>query len=121
MLARETYRQATRRPDVDEPAWVFAAELADLAIDDISEVQVGGRTIAIYNTAGRYYATDGICTHENERLADGLMLGNIVECPRHQGRFDFRTGAPKGAPASVPLCTFPVRTVGQHLEIQIIK
>ena len=36
-----------------------------------------------------YYATDGLCTHEQVHLADGLVMDNIIECPKHNGRFDY--------------------------------
>jgi len=45
----------------------------------------GGRLYAIYHTPSGFYATDGL--HEQEFLADGLVIEEIIECPRHQGRF----------------------------------
>jgi 3-phenylpropionate/trans-cinnamate dioxygenase ferredoxin component len=42
-------------------------------------------------------------------LADGLVLGNLIECPKHNGRFDIRTGEARCAPACVNLKTYPVR------------
>jgi 3-phenylpropionate/trans-cinnamate dioxygenase ferredoxin subunit len=102
-----------------EPGWCVAARLDELLDDDITEIDVQGRIVAIYHTPTGYYATDGICTHEFAQLAEGLMLGNVIECPKHQGRFDIRSGSAKGAPASEPLRTFPVRVVGQTLEISI--
>lgn len=101
------------------PAWVFAAALDDLDPEDVTEVEVAGQTIAIYGMKDGYFATNGICSHEYARLAEGLIVGNQIECPKHQGRFDIRTGEAKGAPASLPICTYPVRTVGAVLEIQL--
>ena len=37
------------------------------------------------------------------------MLDNIIECPKHNGRFDYRTGHAKGAPVCVDLKTYPVK------------
>ena len=47
------------------------------------------------------YATDGNCTHANTHLADGLVKGKLIECPKHNGRFDFTDGSPERPP---PLC-----------------
>ena len=36
-------------------------------------------------------------------------MGRIIECPKHNGRFDFTTGRAKGAPACIDLKTYPVK------------
>ena len=41
------------------------------------------------------------CVHARAPLlADGLVMDHIIECPKHNGRFDYRTGEGKGAPVS---------------------
>ena len=90
--------------------WVEACLREDIDLEDVIRFDYGGRTFAIYRSPGdKYYATDGICTHEHALLADGLVLNNIIECPKHNGRFDYRTGHAKGAPACVDLKTYPVK------------
>ncbi len=90
--------------------WVPACAEGDVQVDDILRFDHGDRTFAIYHTAdGRYYATDGLCTHAQAHLADGLVMDNLIECPKHNGRFDFRTGQARRAPACVALQTYPVR------------
>ena len=79
-----------------------------------------GRTFAIYRSeAGDWYATDGLCTHERVHLADGLVMGDIIECPKHNGRFDYRTGQAKGAPVCVNLKSYPVRVDGDAVLIDV--
>ena len=59
------------------------------------------KTYAIYRTAeGTLYATDGICTHGNTHLADGFVKGKLIECPKHNGRFDITDGSPQRLPAT---------------------
>ena len=59
----------------------------------------GGRTFAIYRSPeDEYFATEGLCTHERVHLADGLVMDEIIECPKHNGRFDYKTGQARGAP-----------------------
>ena len=43
--------------------------------------------------------TDGICTHGNALLSDGVLDGFTIECPKHNGRFDLRSGAAIRDPA----------------------
>lgn len=99
--------------------WQFAAKSADIDEDDVIQVEIDGRALAIYNVSGRFYATDGSCTHEHACLADGLVLDGIIECPLHQGRFDIATGAAKGAPASIALKTYPARIDGDSVLVRI--
>ena len=80
----------------------------------------GGRTFAIYRSPdGEFFATDGLCTHEKVHLADGLVMGDIIECPKHNGRFNYKTGEALGAPARVALRTYPVRVDAGNVFIRI--
>lgn len=36
--------------------------------------------------------TDGLCTLEKVHLSDGLVMEYKIECPKHNGVFDYRTG-----------------------------
>ncbi len=90
--------------------WVEVCAADDIAQEDVRRFDHSGRTFAIYRSPDdQYYATDGLCTHEKIHLADGLVMDNIIECPKHNGRFDYRTGEAKGAPVCINLRTYPVR------------
>ena len=102
-----------------DPRWVALADAEDLEPEDVIEVTVEGAAIAVYRTKEGYFASDGICTHEHSRLCEGFVFGNIIECGKHQGRFDVRTGAPKRAPVHLPLKTYPVRVVDEAIEIDV--
>ena len=43
----------------------------------------------------------------------------IIECPKHNGRFDYRTGEGKGAPIRVNLRTYPTKVEGGSVSISI--
>ncbi|TLU74697.1 Rieske 2Fe-2S domain-containing protein [Lichenicoccus roseus] len=88
--------------------------------EDVFRFDHDGRTFAIYRSPDdEFFATDGLCTHERVHLADGLVMGHIIECPKHNGRFDYRTGAGKGAPICVDLATYPVKVEGEKVLIGI--
>ena len=100
--------------------WVDACAADDIDAEDVMRFDHAGRTYAIYRTQDdQYFATDGLCTHEKVHLAEGLVMGNIIECPKHNGRFDLRTGAAKGAPVCVNLATHPVKLEGGRVLLQI--
>ena len=76
--------------------WIRACSTDDIEEEDVARFDHGGRTFAIYHAPdGKFFATDGLCTHEQVHLADGLVMDYIIECPKHNGRFDYRTGAAK--------------------------
>ncbi|GJM20901.1 MAG: (2Fe-2S)-binding protein [Planctomycetota bacterium] len=56
-------------------------------------VEVGGKTIAVFNTTGQYYAIDDMCPHRGASFADGPMQGTTVTCPLHGATAEVRTGA----------------------------
>lgn len=82
-------------------------------------VEVGGLSIALYNVGGEIYATDNVCTHAFAALTDGYLDGDIVECPLHGGCFKVQTGEGQGEPITENLKTYPVRVVGDIIEVKI--
>jgi 3-phenylpropionate/trans-cinnamate dioxygenase ferredoxin subunit len=58
-----------------------------------------------------------LCSHEHAHLADGLVMGDLIECPKHNGRFNYKTGEAKRAPARISLCTYPVKVEGGKVFI----
>lgn len=100
--------------------WVQACGEDDVDPEDVIRFDHGGRTFAVYRSPeGDYFATDGLCTHEKVHLADGLVMDYTIECPKHNGRFDYRTGQAMGAPVCVNLKTYPVRREGGQVLIEI--
>jgi 3-phenylpropionate/trans-cinnamate dioxygenase ferredoxin subunit len=102
------------------PDWIPACAADDVDAEDVIGVEHDGVDYAIYRSSDHeYYATAGHCTHEAELLCNGLVMDNIIECPRHNGRFDYRTGEAKGAPVVVDLRTFPTKVEGGTVYIAI--
>jgi 3-phenylpropionate/trans-cinnamate dioxygenase ferredoxin component len=100
--------------------WIDACAAEDIDAEDVIRFDHDGKTYAIYRSPGdEFFATDGLCTHEKIHLADGLVMDNIIECPKHNGRFDYRTGEAKGAPVCVNLGTYPVKVEAGRVLISI--
>ena len=102
------------------PQWIEACSTDDVEEEDLIRFDHAGRTYAIYQSPdGDFYCTDGLCTHEQVHLAGGLVMDYIIECPKHNGRFDYRTGEAKGAPVCVNLATYKVRVEGDKVLVEI--
>ncbi|MEP6999772.1 MAG: Rieske 2Fe-2S domain-containing protein [bacterium] len=58
--------------------------------------RVGDREVAVFRTRSGVFATDGVCSHRDGRLADGLVGDGRVICPLHGFKFELGTGQPIG-------------------------
>lgn len=99
--------------------WIKACKTDDIPDEDVTRFDHGERTFAIYRKDDEFYATDGLCTHESVHLADGLVMDHTIECPKHNGRFDYRTGAAKGAPVCINLKTYKTKVENGDVFIDI--
>ena len=100
--------------------WIEACGTEDIDEEDVMRFDYGSKTFAIYRSPDdRFFATDGLCTHEAIHLADGLVMDNIIECPKHNGRFDYTTGEAKGAPVCINLRTYPVKVEGGKVLVEL--
>jgi 3-phenylpropionate/trans-cinnamate dioxygenase ferredoxin subunit len=90
--------------------WVEACAVDDVEEEDVIRFDHEGKVFAIYRSPDdEFFATDGICTHEHASLADGLVMDEIIECPKHNGRFNYKTGEARGAPVCINLATYKVK------------
>ncbi|EJZ19298.1 MocE family 2Fe-2S type ferredoxin, partial [Rhizobium sp. Pop5] len=77
--------------------WIEVCGKDEIDEEDVIRFDHGGRTFAVYRSPDdEFFATDGLCTHEHIHLADGLVMDEIIECPKHNGRFNYKTGEAKG-------------------------
>ena len=112
----------TTTAQADGEGWITVCPEDNLVKADVVRFDHQGRTWAIYRTAaGNLHATDGICTHGSTHLADGFIKDNLIECPKHNGRFDITDGSVQRAPVCVALSTWPVRTRQGNIELNTLK
>ncbi len=99
------------------------AKTTDLAPGEMTYVEVGPKEepICLINLDGEFYALNDVCTHEDASLSDGTIDGDEIECPLHGGVFEIRTGQPVAFPVVVPARTYPVRVVGDEVQISLGK
>lgn len=100
-------RRSDAKPDTE--GWIEIGPSHELPANDILRFDHGKKTFALVRGAeGELYATDGICTHGNAHLANGLVVGKTIECPKHNGRFHLGDGSPARAPICRGLATYPI-------------
>jgi 3-phenylpropionate/trans-cinnamate dioxygenase ferredoxin subunit len=88
-------------------AWARVA--ADQDLVTTMTVTVDGSPVALFRTPAGVFALDDICSHEYSRLSEGEVWDGEVYCQKHGSRFNLRTGAVTGLPATLPVRTWLVK------------
>jgi 3-phenylpropionate/trans-cinnamate dioxygenase ferredoxin subunit len=97
--------------------FVTVAAVSELAPGRRKLIDVDGEPLAVFNIAGRYFAIADRCSHDDGPVAEGEVIGEVIECPRHGARFSLETGRALRLPAVVDIPAYPVRIVGDEVQV----
>ncbi len=98
--------------------FVRIASINDIPPGEMTIVEIEGQEIAIANVGGEFCAFQNDCTHKQGPLGEGILTGDVVECPFHGGQFNVRTGEVVQAPPSEPIATYAVRVEGDEIKVE---
>ena len=102
--------------------WVDICATSEVEEEDLISVAFEGSDYAIYqDDSGNFFATDAHCTHEKVNLCDGFVEGDIIECPKHSGQFNYKTGEALAAPVCTDLKTYPCKVDGERVFIELVE
>jgi len=90
-------------------SFIRAAAVADLDDGKALPVEVEGIEVALVRHGDEVFAIRDECSHAEIPLSEGEVEDCTVECWLHGSRFDLRTGAALGLPATEPVPVYPVR------------
>jgi nitrite reductase (NADH) small subunit len=96
--------------------WVTAARTADIPAGTGAVAEVQGRTIALFNVAGAFYAIDNTCAHRGGPLGEGELEGDTVTCPWHGWQYNVKTGASTTTPSAC-VKVYEVKVDGPDIKI----
>lgn len=100
--------------------WLDACASDDIELEDVWRFDHNGRIFAIYRSPDdTFFCTDGLCTHEEVDLSEGLVFDYIIECPMHNGQFDYRSGEALRSPVCEALETYPVHVENDRILVAI--
>lgn len=106
------------QPDAD--GWLEVCAAEELGNEDVIRLDYSNKTFAVYrDDEGTLYATDGVCTHGNTHLAGGLVKGKLIECPKHNGRFNLTDGSPARTPICRGLATYPAEEQQGRIRVNV--
>ncbi len=99
-------------------ARVKVAAVSDVPPGEGRVVDAGGKSVALFNVEGAFFALDNTCAHRGGPLGEGDLEGRIVTCPWHGWRWDVTTGANANNPAIKVGC-YPAATEGGDVYVEL--
>ena len=96
-----------------------ACSLSDVPEEGTVRVVLDGIPLCIARSRGEVFAINDVCSHADVSLSEGDVEDGTVECWLHGSRFDLRTGAPTGLPATKPVATYPVTVEGDNVLVKL--
>ncbi len=93
------------------------AAASDVPVNEVRVVECAGRSLALSNIDGEFYAIDNVCTHDGGPLGEGRIRNGRILCPRHGAAFDAKTGRVISLPAVKSVQAYPVTREGDDLFI----
>ena len=99
-------------------AFTNVAKASEIAVGSSKVVEAGGKTLAIFNCDGTYYALSNTCAHQGGPLGEGSLDGTTVTCPWHGWEFDVTSGACQ-MDTSMKVERFEVKVEGEDLLVAV--
>jgi NAD(P)H-dependent nitrite reductase small subunit len=81
-------------------------------------IEAAGRTIAVFNCEGTFYAIENTCAHRGGPLGEGSLAGTTVTCPWHGWEYDVTSGICQLDP-SVKVQRFDVKVQGDEILVAV--
>lgn len=103
------------------PTYHTVARLGEIEAGRVKHVEIGDEELGVYNLDGEYFAISDVCSHQYALLSEGEVYSGTgtVECPLHGSEFDIRTGRALSLPAVAPVPAYPVRVVGDEIQVEL--
>lgn len=100
-------------------SYLEAFKKDDIAPGQLKAKDLAGKSVAVANVDGTFYAFDDTCTHRQCSLSEGCLEDNVVECPCHGGKFDVKTGEVLALPPVIPVKTYPVKVENGNVLVDL--
>jgi nitrite reductase/ring-hydroxylating ferredoxin subunit len=104
---------------INEPKWRKVADISEISEGGARSVELDeGRTIALFNDAGKIHATDNQCPHMGYPLTRGVIRHGILTCDWHGRSFDLEAGGCFNVECD-DLQTFPVQVRNGEIWLHV--
>ena len=98
--------------------FVMVASVSTLPKGSVVQAEANGETYAICNVNGEIHAFEGSCPCTGGPLGLGALRENLLVCPWHGWRYDYRTGV-SAYNANIRITKIPVKVEGDDILIDL--
>jgi nitrite reductase/ring-hydroxylating ferredoxin subunit len=99
--------------------WKKVGDQSLLSDSETAGVVFEGKRIALFRLEDGVYALDDVCSHEFSLLSEGEVWNGEVSCAKHGSRFNIRTGAVRGLPATQPVRAYRAKVEDGAIYVEL--
>jgi nitrite reductase/ring-hydroxylating ferredoxin subunit len=97
----------------------FLCKTTEVSEGELRSFIIKETEILVVKHVGQIYCLQARCTHAGAPLADGELIGDILQCPWHGSRFDIRNGSVIRGPAEKQLHTYNCILEEERLLVEL--
>ncbi len=98
--------------------WRTVAKCSDFPSSGLMDVLVGRKVILLVKTESTVLALQGLCPHQQARLAEGEVQHGTLQCPHHLAAFNLSDGSCTGGWQLPPLKRYIVEVDGDDILLR---
>lgn len=92
--------------------------LSDFPLNEQKIIDLEDEYVLVLRTPTGFWAIEDRCSHDDNELFGGEVIGKEIKCPRHGARFDLESGRALCLPAVRPVRTYNVVVSGEDVFLQ---
>ncbi len=92
--------------------------LSDFPINEQKIIDLEDEFVLVLRTPTGFWAIEDRCSHDDNELFGGEVVGKEIKCPRHGARFDLESGQALCLPAVRAVRTYNVVVSDQNVFLQ---
>ncbi|MEM9355854.1 MAG: Rieske (2Fe-2S) protein [Pseudomonadota bacterium] len=95
--------------------WRTVANYSDFPSSGLMDVLIGRKVILLVKKDATVLALQGLCPHQQARLAEGVVQDDKLQCPHHLAAFNLSDGSCTGGWQLPPLKRYIVEVDGDDI------
>jgi 3-phenylpropionate/trans-cinnamate dioxygenase ferredoxin component len=92
--------------------------LSDFPLNEQKIIDLEDEFVLVLRTESGFWAIEDRCSHDDNELFGGEVIGKEIKCPRHGARFDLESGQALCLPAVRAVRTYQVVVNDQNVFLQ---
>ena len=92
--------------------------LSDFPLNEQKIIDLETEYVLVLRTQSGFWAIEDRCSHDDNELFGGEVIGKEIKCPRHGARFDLESGQALCLPAVRAVRTYNVVVSDQDVFLQ---